>query len=71
MECFCREELGSVSCLAGLIASFRETYAQVRYELYSGNVDNIKDRMERGLLDIGLFSVPAKSLQSWLKSWRL
>lgn len=48
-------ELGSVSWLSERIASFHERYPQVRYELYSGNVDNIKDRMERGLLDIGLF----------------
>uniref|UniRef100_UPI002F42E139 LysR family transcriptional regulator n=1 Tax=Enterocloster clostridioformis TaxID=1531 RepID=UPI002F42E139 len=48
-------ELGSVSWLSEQIASFHERYPQVRYELYSGNVDNIKDRMERGLLDIGLF----------------
>ncbi len=52
-------ELGSVSWLSERIASFHERYPQVRYELYSGNVDNIKDRMERGLLDIGLFSEPA------------
>ena len=48
-------ELGSVSWLSEQIASFHERYPQVRYELYSGNVDNIKDRMECGLLDIGLF----------------
>lgn len=53
-------ELSSVSCLSSLIASFREAYPQVRYELFSGNVDNVKDRMERGLLDIGLFSEPAE-----------
>lgn len=53
-------ELSSVSCLSSLIASFREAYPQVRYELFSGNADNVKDRMERGLLDIGLFSEPAE-----------
>lgn len=53
-------ELSSVSCLSSLIASFREAYPQVRYELFSGSVDNVKDRMERGLLDIGLFSEPAE-----------
>lgn len=53
-------EVSSVSCLSSLIASFREAYPQVRYELFSGNADNVKDRMERGLLDIGLFSEPAE-----------
>ncbi|WP_314723518.1 LysR family transcriptional regulator [Enterocloster bolteae] len=51
-------ELCSVSRFSELIASFREKYPQVRYELYSGNADNIKDRIERGLLDIGLLSAP-------------
>ena len=52
-------ELCSVRCLAELVSSFHEIYPLVRYELYSGTVDHIKERMERGLLDIGLFSEPA------------
>lgn len=51
-------ELCSVRNLSERIASFREKYPLVRYELFSGNADNIKDRMERGLLDIGLLSEP-------------
>lgn len=51
-------ELCSVSSLSERIASFQEKYPLVRYELFSGNADNIKERMERGILDIGLLSEP-------------
>ena len=33
-------------------------HPRVRYRLYSGNADNIKERLENGLLDIGLLSEP-------------
>lgn len=39
-------------------ASFRETYPMVRFEIYSGNSDNIKERIEKGLLDLGLLLEP-------------
>lgn len=52
-------ELRSVSCLAEILAAFQKKYPLVRFDLYSGNVDNIKDRMERGLIDIGLLLEPA------------
>ena len=52
-------ELRSVNCLSKLTAAFRERYPQIRYEMYSGNVDHIKERMERGILDLGLLSEPA------------
>lgn len=44
--------------LSKLLASFREEYPMVRYELYSGNADNIKDQIEKGLLDLGLLLEP-------------
>ncbi len=52
-------ELMSVSCLAEILVAFREKYPLIRFDMYSGNVDNIKDRIERGLLDIGLLLEPA------------
>ncbi|SCJ56022.1 Hca operon transcriptional activator [Anaerotruncus sp. 2789STDY5834896] len=51
-------EFHSFSLLATLLASFRRQYPLVRFDLYSGNADNIKDRIERGTLDIGLLSDP-------------
>ena len=51
-------ETRSMNRLAELMADFRSRYPLVRFEIHSGNVDNIKERMERGLLDLGLFVEP-------------
>lgn len=51
-------ELLSVGTLAGMISSFREEYPLVRFELFSGSADSIKERMERGSLDLGLLLEP-------------
>ena len=40
------------------IALFRQKHPHVKYELYSGNTHNIKENIERGLIDIGLISQP-------------
>lgn len=39
-------------------ASFREMNPMVCFEIYSGNSDNIKERIEKGLLDLGLLLEP-------------
>lgn len=44
--------------LADLIASFRQEHPQVDFELYSGNADNIKERIDRGILDLALLAEP-------------
>lgn len=51
-------EFLSTRCLTDCIANFHKKYPLVRYEFYSGNAGNIRDRIERGLLDIGLMSEP-------------
>ena len=51
-------ELRSFSYFSGLLASFREKYPTVRIDIHSGNADNIKERIEKGLLDIGLLLEP-------------
>ena len=51
-------EFRSTEYLAKIIAEFREKYPNVKYEIYSGNANNIRDYIERGLLDIGLMSEP-------------
>ena len=42
----------------GMLAAFLEKHPLVRYNLYTGNADTIKDRIESGLLDIGLLLEP-------------
>jgi DNA-binding transcriptional LysR family regulator len=51
-------ELRSVKFLADILTSFRKIHPFIRYELYSGNADQIKDRIEKGLLDVGLLLEP-------------
>ena len=51
-------ELRSMDHLAGLLASFHAMNPQVTYQIYSGNADNIKERIEQGLLDFGLLLEP-------------
>ncbi|MFQ9716547.1 MAG: LysR family transcriptional regulator [Blautia sp.] len=51
-------EFRSTRCLSKLIASFRKKHPLVRYQIYSGNSENIKERIERGILDFGLMMEP-------------
>lgn len=51
-------EFRSTEYLAKIIAEFRNKYPNVQYEIYSGNANNIRDYIERGLLDVGLMSEP-------------
>ena len=46
----------AVGCraLALYMKEFREKYPDVQFDLYNGMADNIKERLERGLLDLGL-----------------
>ena len=51
-------EFLSSRILAERIAAFRAKHPGVRFELYSGNGENVEERIERGLLDLGLISEP-------------
>lgn len=51
-------EFLSTRILADCIAQFRKKHPLVQFEIYSGNAGNIRDRIERGLLDVGLMSEP-------------
>ncbi|MDR2353989.1 MAG: LysR family transcriptional regulator [Deltaproteobacteria bacterium] len=51
-------ELFSFNYLAEILQAFRQEYPLIRYDIYSGNADQVKDRMESGLIDIGLLLEP-------------
>ena len=51
-------ELRSSQFLAHLISGFQKENPLVQFTFYSGNSDNIKERLERGLLDVGLLQEP-------------
>lgn len=51
-------EFLSTRILTDCVAAFREKYPRVRYEIHSGNTGNIREQIERGLLDLGLVTEP-------------
>lgn len=51
-------EARSVQELADVIRVFQEKYPAVQYDLYTANADDIKERIDKGLLDIGLLAEP-------------
>lgn len=53
-------ELRSMGLLSELLAGFHQKHPQVCYEIYSGNADNIKERLEQGTLDLGLLLEPVE-----------
>ena len=51
-------EVAGSQTLAKLIKEFSERYPAVQFTLYNETVDNIKNRLEKGLVDIGLLLEP-------------
>lgn len=51
-------ELASVRILTDLIARFREQHPRVVFDVYTAGADQIKQRMDHGLADIGLLLEP-------------
>lgn len=51
-------ELKSMQFLSEAMAAFRQKHPGVTFELYSGSSDHIKERIDRGLLDVGLLLEP-------------
>lgn len=51
-------EYRSSVLLAQILTQFHRQHPQVHYEIFSGNSDDIKERIERGLLDIGFLLEP-------------
>lgn len=51
-------ETQSMTFLSQNIRSFRELHPQVQFQIYSANADDVKERIEKGLLDMGLLTEP-------------
>ena len=51
-------DLEGMFLLAELLASFQALHPQVTFQIYSGNADNTKERIEGGMLDFGLLLEP-------------
>lgn len=51
-------ETRNMTFVSEQIALFRKKYPFVQFNIYSANADDIKERMEKGLIDIGLLMEP-------------
>lgn len=51
-------ELASMQAIAEICGAFRERYPRVSFELYTGTADLVKERMDRGIVDVGLLLEP-------------
>lgn len=51
-------ELISFSSLTEIMSAFGQKNPSVKYRIFSANADSIKDRLEKGLLDLGLLCEP-------------
>lgn len=56
--CIGTAEAAATRVLPGLIRDFSARYPHVRYELHTATADSVKERLDRGLLDIGLVTEP-------------
>lgn len=51
-------ETRGLGYVSALMRRFQEEHPQVRYALFSGIADEIKEKLERGILDIGILTEP-------------
>ena len=51
-------DLEAMTTLAEHLVSFQTLHPQVTFQIYSGNADNTKERIEGGMLDVGLLLEP-------------
>jgi len=52
-------ETDAVKLVAQIAKQLRENYPGIRYHLYSGNSDDVTERLDKGLLDFGILIQPA------------
>lgn len=56
-------ETDAVKLVAQVAKELRECYPGIRYHLYSGNSDDVTERLNKGLLDFGILIQPADITQ--------
>lgn len=52
-------ETRGMRLIAEIIDDLRQDYPDIRYHLYSGNAENVTERLDRGLLDFGILIQPS------------
>ena len=53
-------ETRNMECLSRLMATFRNKYPDVVFNIYTANADDVKERLENGTLDFGLLMEPVE-----------
>lgn len=53
-------EFLSTGELTKAMVAFRKEHPLVKFRIYSGNADNVRDQIERGLLDLGVMGEPVE-----------
>ena len=51
-------ETKTMTFLAKVMSKLQSKYPDIHYNLYSGNIENVTERLEKGLLDFGLILNP-------------
>lgn len=51
-------EVNAMHSFAKFMKSFYDLYPQIQYNLYTGNADDIKEKIDKGLIDIGILIEP-------------
>lgn len=46
--------------LADMLRNFADKYPKMQFDLYNGYSDDIKERLDKGLLDVGLLMEPVE-----------
>lgn len=52
-------ETDAIRSIAKIAKQLQEEYPLIRYHLYSGNAENVKERLDNGLLDFGILIEPS------------
>ncbi len=51
-------ESSSIKIVAEVIKELQEEYPNIKYNLYSGNADDVSEKLDKGLLDFGILIQP-------------
>lgn len=51
-------ETDAMKLIAGIIKQLREDYPQINFHLFSGNAEDVTERLDKGLLDFGILLQP-------------
>lgn len=51
-------ETSSIKCVAEVIKEIQAQYPNIKFNLYSGNADDVGEKLDKGLLDFGILIQP-------------